>query len=291
MNIGFNLTRQYLKYTYVLVKSILESNPDEEICFYIYSANIEVPDLDLMCELVENHNGRIELLSIDKSLIEMFFENPHPGYPIETHTTYFYAHALPEGVDRILCMDADMIVKKPLRELYDMDFEDNYAICPDGSCMNEAVNSWPGVFRNFGVTSFSTCCTLYNIKKIKEDFTFSDIIEANRKVISFFGSSNEELGYAYMFNGKERYIPETKYGFYIYPDNEKKYSSEELLAFERDAVVIHYWRSHPWASQIGMSPLHSYWWDCAKDTPYYEELKAEFWQFWKDFRSKYLIPL
>lgn len=57
-----------------------------------------------------------------------------------------------------------------------------------------------------------------------------------------------------MFNGKERYIPETKYGFYIYPDNEKKYSSEELLAFERDAVVIHYWRSHPWASQIGMSP-------------------------------------
>lgn len=74
MNIGFNLTRQYLKYTYVLVKSILESNPDEEICFYIYSANIEVPDLDLMCELVESHNGRIELLSIDKSLIEMFLK-------------------------------------------------------------------------------------------------------------------------------------------------------------------------------------------------------------------------
>lgn len=116
-------------------------------------------------------------------------------------------------------------------------------------------------------------------------------MEANKEVLRVFGSSNEELGFALLFNGKERYIPETKYGFYISADNEKKYSPEELAEFEKEAVAIHYWRCHPWGSQIGMIPLHSYWWDYAKDTPYYEELKEEFWSFWKNFRSKYLIPM
>lgn len=291
MNIGLNITQGYLKYAYVLIKSILESNPDEEICFYIFSANLKVRDLDLLNILVESYKGRVELISVDEDLIVNFFGNPHPGYPLGAHTLYFQIHGLPyEHIDRILFLDADMLVRKSLRELYEMDFGDNYVICLDGSCMNEEVNDWPKIYHKFGVTFFSTCCTLYNVTKIKEDFSFNDIVAANKEVLKFFGSFNEELGYALLFNGKERYIPETKYGFYIYPDNEKKYSPEQLLEFEKEAVIIHYWRSHPWASQIGMSPLHLYWWNCAKDTPYYETLKKEFWDFWKDFRSKYLIP-
>lgn len=291
MNIGFDITRGYLKYTYVLVKSILENNPDEEICFYIFSANIKAEDLDVLCELVESHNGRIELISIDKELISDIFVAPHPGYPIEAHTVYFHVHTLPDEVDRILIMDGDMIVKKSLKEVYEMDFEDNYVICTDGACINEEINHWLDTFRTAGMTTFSTCFTLYNVTKIKKDFSFRHILEANKEVLRVFGSSNEELGFALLFNGKERYIPETKYGFYISADNEKKYSPEELAEFEKEAVAIPYWRCHPWGSQIGMIPLHSYWWDYAKDTPYYEELKEEFWSFWKNFRSKYLIPM
>lgn len=290
MNIGFDITRGYLKYTYVLVKSILDNNTEEEICFYIFSANITVEDLEPLCELVESHNGRLELISIDKELIAEVFTMPHPGYPIEAHTPYFHIHTLPDEVERILIMDGDMIVKKSLKEVYEMDFGDNYVICTDGSCINEDINHWLDTFRRLGLTTFSTCFTLYNVKKIKEDFTFSDIMKANQKVLEIFGYSNEEIGFSFLFNGKEGYIPETKYGFYIYPDNEKKYSSEQLETFEKDAVAIHYWRCHPWAPQIGMISLHSYWWDYAKDTPYYDDLKEEFWAFWKNFRSKYLIP-
>ena len=95
MNIGLNITRSFLKYAYVLVKSILDNNPDEEICFYIFSANIKAEDLDLLCELVESHNGRIELISIDKELIANILVAPHPGYPMEAHTTYYNIHTLP----------------------------------------------------------------------------------------------------------------------------------------------------------------------------------------------------
>ncbi len=290
MNIGLNITRYFVKYAYVLLESIIENNKQEEIHLFIFSTNIEESDLYFMRELMEKHNGTIDLISIDIERIKEVFIKPC-ALPLELHTHYFQIHTLPDGIDRILIMDGDMIVKKSLKEFYEMDFGDNYVICLDGACINHELNDFYDRFVEMGVTPFSTVFALYNVKKIKEDFSFEDILQANNTVLATFNYSNEEFGFGILFNGKEVYVPEMKYGFYISPQNEKKHSGEELSKYEEEAVAIHYFQCHPWEPKIGMLPMHSYWWEYAKNTPYYEELKADFWTYWKSFRSKLLTDM
>ena len=45
MNIGVNVSRSFLRYTYVLLQSIFENHRDLSVQVYVFSGNVEEADL------------------------------------------------------------------------------------------------------------------------------------------------------------------------------------------------------------------------------------------------------
>ena len=115
MNVGLNITKDFVKYSYVLLRSIFQNNRDYQIHVYIFSGNICEDDLTDIKELASSYDGVIKLLSVNPKMIEIIFKNPLPEHPIFMHTVYFMFSLLPQDVDKILVLDADMIVKKSLK--------------------------------------------------------------------------------------------------------------------------------------------------------------------------------
>lgn len=275
MNIGLNITKDFVKYSYVLLMSIFENNRDYEVNVYIFSGNIEENDLAEMKKMAAIYDGNIILLTLKPNVISEIFKNPLPQHPIYMHTVYFMFQLLPNDVDRILVLDADMVVKKSLGELYETDFDDNYCICSNANCASEK-NSFFQAFKEMKTDLFTAACVLYNVSKIVKDFTFDDIADADAKVNEIFGRSSEEFGFALLFKGKIKYVSEHKYGFYILPSTIYKFlgmTVQEMKKMYDDVVVIHYHCAHPWV--VSMVPTQKYWWEYAKKTPYYDEFHQQ----------------
>lgn len=276
MHIGLNLTRSFLKYAYVLIQSILENNRDSHVTVHIFSGNIEEGDLgDVQC-MASAMGGDIHLIRVEESLIKTIIRNPLPEHPLYMHTFYFMFDFLPEGVDRLLMMDGDMVVKKSLRTFYDRNFSGNYAICGNGDCIWEEENDWKDGFQKFHVPLFSTIIVLFDVTAIRRDFTLKDIARADTKVNAVLGRSNEEFGFAVLFQGKVQYVSEQKYGLYLLPGNIGRFGDKtagEMQAIVEDAVAIHYHRAPPWARLDGY--LQRYWWAVAERSPYYAEFYAD----------------
>ena len=271
MNIGLNMTKTFIKYSYVLLKSIFENNIDYNVHIYVFSGNIEKNDLSDIKDLATYYGGEVILLTVSPKLIGKIFRNELPEHPLYMHTFYFMFELLPNDVERILVMDSDMVVKKSLSELYETDFEDNYVVCLNGDCVSDTPK-WQETFRKLGTDFFSAICALYNVKKILKDFTLDDIIAADARVNEVFGRSNEEWGFAVLFNGKIKYVSEKIYGFGMLPGNISKFSDmtfKEIKNFCDGVVALHYHRAHPWEKP--MIPTQKYWWEYAKQTPYYDE--------------------
>ena len=269
MNIGVNVTRSFLRYTYVLLRSIFENHRDFSVQVYVFSGNVEEVDLADIKELASFFGGGIRLLKVDEARVRKIFHNPSAAHPVYMHTFYFMFDLLPEDVDRLLVLDSDMIVKGSLREFYTTDFGDSYAVCTNGDCMWEETTNWKKTFHTLGVSFFSMVNVLFYVDAIRRDFTLKDIAQADDRVKAVFGRSNEEWGFALLFHGRLRYVSEQKYGLYVAPCNIGHFIGADFERIVKDAVVIHYFRNHPWEYAYGT--LQTYWWKYAKMSPYYEE--------------------
>ena len=101
------------------------------------------------------------------------------GYKVTLHYSiamYFriFAHLLlPESIDRILYLDADIIVKNDITSFYARDFEDKYMIVnKDKNADREDVAKHK---EELGISQkhkyFNSGVLLMNLKKMREDIT------------------------------------------------------------------------------------------------------------------------
>lgn len=57
MHIGVNVSRSFLRYTYVLLRSIFENHRDFSVQVYVFSGNVEEADLADIKELASSFGG------------------------------------------------------------------------------------------------------------------------------------------------------------------------------------------------------------------------------------------
>lgn len=107
-----------------MLRSLCHNNKGERIRLFVAHTGLTGDDLNKirvsldkdLCELVDM-----------KLAVDRFPGLPHSDrWPPEACFRLFAAHFLPEDVDRLLYLDPDIIVLKPLRQLYDMDLRGNY---------------------------------------------------------------------------------------------------------------------------------------------------------------------
>lgn len=287
MNICFHISKQYLHYTYIPIKSILVNNAEYELFFYLLSNTISKDDLDEFLILANQYDAHVIIIS-DPELVQYEDDRAMHEHMLFNRMLFRF----PEDIDRIMVLDADILVLKSLGTLYESDFENNYVICSNADCVNsDKVNNWNQYFTELGVKGYSAVCALYNLSKIRKELSLDMILKMHESVFERYGFYHAELTLALAFNNKIMHFSERKYGLYLNSYIENTVSKEELTRYIDEAVLIHYFRALPWNPGINLSVLTLKWWEYAKGTPFYEEYVSEFWDSYKIRRKEEINAL
>jgi len=161
----------YTQHVAVTIQSAIENNKDRDMEFHlIYSG------LNRVEELVKNANKNNYKLYLHE-VEETDFE----GYPISNHISYstYYRFLIPkyvdETVEKVLYLDSDLLVVGSLRELLDLDLEENYiAAGSDLYCeeIGKVVLGMPAYYNYFNAGVM-----MLNIKQIRKDDIFNKAVK------------------------------------------------------------------------------------------------------------------
>lgn len=247
MNLLFTLNKKYFPQLIVLLKSIHHNNPDEEFHIYIISKELDDIHVEEIFSNLKEAKVTITLLEFDETLLKG--SPTSKRYPLEIYYRLFAAQVLPSDVDRILYLDPDIVVINSLKELYNMDFEDNYFI--GATHVNKILRK----FNEIRVSApknapyINTGVMMINVKKLREEQDVNEVYEYIEKHKHKFTLPDQDV-LCGLYGDKVKLINE-----YIYNLNDrmitiynlKNRKKIDLDWVRENAVIIHYCgRNKPW---------------------------------------------
>ena len=188
---------------------------------------------------------------------------------------------LPPEVDRPLYLDVDMIINKPVRALYETDFEDCYfCACRDMGFFNEP-NTIPfpdgrselfkeHLARNF--TYFNAGMMLWNIEKLRGKYTFQTYMDLARALNYQLVAPDQDL-LNYLHWNQVKFVDEYQYDLFSKMAYNSGVHYEDV---RKETTIVHFAGMKPWEGQYMHYDIEQLWWDYAKLTPFYTELMEEF---------------
>lgn len=245
MNILVTLDENYIPYLNVMLSSLLYSNPDEYFDIYLLHSGVRK---QMLGETEQILGKRGKLTSIQVNDIRLENAPTSSRYPREIYYRIFAAKYLPQNLDRIIYLDPDLIVNKPLRELYAMDMRDYYFAA--------ASHTGP-VLRKFNEMRLdmeeespyiNSGVMLMNLDLLRKEQCYEDVFDFIEKKKMLLLLPDQD-------------IISSLYGSRIYALDPFRYNMTEALyqrhaPFERDlnlnwvrehSVIIHYCgRNKPW---------------------------------------------
>lgn len=288
MNVYLTTGRKNYKYAYVAIRSLFEENRNAEIYLYIVSEDLEDSDLQYEQELAQRYGHHIIILRFDEEEAGRhikFGANDH--WAVGAMSSYWMFHELlPEEVDRILVIESDTVIVGDLSEIYAVDFEGAYAVCP-------GPEHKPKNHRDFMAKIGGDCLTfvlsMYDVHRIRRDFTLEDILSTDAVIREKAGNSMMELTFGLLFAGRIKYIP----GKISCIDENERYIEElgydYMAECEKTAKIIHFSSygdySKPW-NPVFLVPGYGVWWKYAVDSPYYKDYIEGQWELYHRTRKK-----
>ncbi len=288
MNVYLTTGKKNYKYAYVAIKSLFEKNQNSEIYLYIVSEDLEDSDLLYENELARIYGHHIIILRFDEEEAGKHIHfGPNDHWAVGAMSSYWMFHELlPEDVDRIIAIESDTVIVGDLSEIYHTDFDGNYVICPGPEHKPQNHRDY---MKKIGGDCLTFVLSLYDVKKIREDFSLEDILNTDDRIRKESGNSMMELTFGLLFCGKIKYIAAR----IACIDENERYMEElgydYVAACEKTAKIIHFSSygdySKPW-NPVFLVPGYSVWWQYAVDSPYYKEYIERQWQIYNNTRKK-----
>lgn len=282
MNVFLTTSKKSVRYAYPAIVSLFEHNQDSEI--YLYIASEDLTDGDICAERQTaqkfGHHIIICRFNEDEARKQIVCSDPD-HWPVGAMSCYWMFHQLlPEDVDRIMAIEADTVTVGSLKEFYETDLEGYYAACPDPEHKPLTHKRQMDVLRGDVLTFVAS---IYDVKKIRQDFTLQDILEMDGKISSRYGQSQMELTFGILFRGKIKYLPAPEYSVEQNRQSMERFGYDYLKKCEETCKILHFSstgaKEKPWNPTCIM-PGYLYWWEYAKDSPYFKEY---FEQQWKSY--------
>lgn len=288
MNIYITTGRKNLRYAYVAIKSLFINNQDREIHLYVVSEDLTSEDMRHEHILAEQYGHRIHILRFDEETAAKYIHiDKKDHWPIGTMSSYWLFHELlPDEIDRIMVIESDTVVIGSLSDLYDMDFEDAYVICPGP----EHKPSNHRCFMNkIDGDTLTFVLSIYNVQRIRREFSLQDILSTDEKVKRLAGYSQMEFTFGLLFKDHIKYIP----GRISCIDENERYMEElgydYIVECEKTARILHFSSyqdyGKPW-NPVSMMPGYVTWWKYAQESPYYKEYFEEQWKLYAKLKKE-----
>ena len=275
MNIAVVTNQPYVRYLYVMLTSLLESNKESNICIYLMSKDLTLEQLELYRELIERYGQKLQFLEIGT---ELFPEDlpVSDSFTIETYFRLALLDILPEEIERVLYLDTDIIVKGSLQELYDTDFDGKcFVACRDVAVTTQKNIEASPLFiehsKNPEFTYFNAGVLLMNVCKLREHASLSFYLKEAERVKEHLAFCDQDL-LNYLYVNEVKFVDEMKYNLFA----RTAYNSGYNYAWvDENVAILHYAGPKPWNYKELRYELERFWWDVAKETPFYTELMEE----------------
>ncbi|MCD8035773.1 MAG: glycosyltransferase family 8 protein [Clostridiales bacterium] len=249
MNLMFTLDSNYITQLRYCLLSIIRFPVSEGYDVYILVQERTLEFDRLKEEFEKNENVRIHLLEVNETLFASFPEIAR--YTRVVYYRIFAASILPSNMDRVLYLDPDIIVIKPLDELYNMDFNGNYYIaCSHTKEILTEINRVRLGIKN-NVPYINTGVMVMNLELLRKEQTTKEIIEYVNKHGKSFILPDQDVITA-VYGEKVKLADTMKYNLSdrLITMNNLNIIENEFIDMDwvkKNAVIIHYYGDNkPW---------------------------------------------
>lgn len=278
MNILISVNTAYLDKARTMLHSLRRYNT-EDITVFLMNCILNTAEIRTLREYLKKRLG-MELVVIDVPKT-MFTQLPVSSrFSIEIYYRVIAQFLLPQNVDRILWLDADIVICGAISEFYHQDFGDALlAVCPDVNCESKDIL---GIKENLGLpkehTYFNSGVLLLNIEVLRKTTDFQDIVQTAQSIASYFVYPDQDL-LNYLYRGRVKYCDQNKYNCQVQafrelsPDQIKKIAILHYAGHQKPWLVYHlhdlskavipYWKEiasqGKWLSVATMMILYGLW--------------------------------
>lgn len=190
INILMSVNKSFLEHVEELIFSLLHysSRPLNIYLMYIKD-ELKKEDLEKIKAFVNNvGNGKVIPILFDATSLEGMPVTDNDGgfFGIESYSRLLCAYKVPEEVEKILYLDADMICTGDISELYDLEFDGKIWIaCEDGGIEEKDLIR---LALPLDYKYVNSGMLLIDIKKIRENYTEKEMVKMirdNQKVLVY----------------------------------------------------------------------------------------------------------
>lgn len=281
MNIATAFNSKYARYAYVMLTSLLENQlPEAEVNVYILYSEVTEEKRSCIGELIKAYGGCVHWMFVSNEMFPAACPTSL-AWTLEAYYRLMLPDLLPQDVDRILYLDVDMIVNKPLTEIYFTNFEDHLlCACRDiypydteqGPRFNDKRNI---LFKNQleqGFTYFNSGMLLFDMDRMREEYCFEEYMTLGKKLNFEVVAPDQDL-LNYMHWQEVKILDKNKYNLFAKVAYNHGIHYEEV---KQEVTIVHFAGQKPWEGQYVHYDIEQLWWDYARMSPFYYGIMEEY---------------
>lgn len=259
MNILISINKAYLDVACTLIYSIL-TNSTRNLSLFVVSDDLNESDFEYIVDKMFEFKDRLHMngVRVDCANFDVINTVDAKRWPMTVYYRIIALFELPDQLDRILYLDADMIVDGDLSALYTLDLENYYAaMCEDTVVSNSVPYNSDLNIPNTELY-YNSGMILFNLTKIRRELTLNDFYKAFRSHFNVLRFPDQDL-LNVVFSKNIRAVDFRKYNFICSNGRERK---KTLHLRDANAVIYHFagGKYHkPWEKQYTGDYFEIFW--------------------------------
>lgn len=277
INIAIAVNRRYIRYAYVMLTSLFLNNRQSYITVYVLQSDLTGEDKNCLTKLASTCGQQLEYIEVD---IDSYLKQlpTTENWTKEIYYRLLVGELLPKSLERLLYLDVDVIVHQSIAAFYEMDMQGmELAAADDTMIQGNFSAEQTALFADLSqsIRYFNSGMLLYDLKKIRENYSFASYCEVARRVDYKLTNPDQDL-LNYVHFGKVLFVDNGRYNTF----SQNVALTDEVLD---SLVIVHYAGRKPWNSNDARYEMERLWWLYAKETPFYVEMMEEvFWDSFSD---------
>ena len=234
INILISVNREYLDKAETMLHSFRRNN-SEDVTVYLMNHCLCDDEIKKFKKYLCQHlKMDLEVLDVSMTVFDQLPLNLE-RFSIEIYYRVLAQFLLPQTVERVMWLDADIILCGDVSEFYHQNFDENLIVaCPDDAYNDEEVVQ---IKRNLGLSKehiyFNSGVLLLNIDALKKKTNPDEIGQVAQNIAKYFIYPDQDL-LNYLYSGCVKYCDRNKFNCQV--KNLRKLTKTQI----DDIVILHY---------------------------------------------------
>ena len=235
INILISVNGKYLDKAETMLHSFRRHNDDVEVTVYLINHTLKAYQTKKFKKyLKETLDMSFEMITVSNTIFDDFSFGSE-RFSIEIYYRVLAQFLLPQNVDRIIWLDADIVICGNIEKFYNQSFDGNLLIaCPDAAWESEEINH---IKENLGLDKgyvyFNSGVLLLNIEAMRNETNYHDIVRSAYRIADCLVFPDQDL-LNYLYSERVKYCDHNIYN--CFPNEYKKMTCDQ----HDDVVVLHY---------------------------------------------------